>query len=522
MRNSRLHKDESGIAMIAVVMGSFLIAMLAFLVISNSERQIEGAYRIYRDDRILAATEAQLERYAALLTEDGLYYAKKVDEAERARKCIASPIPASIGVVREPGENWADLDCTTFDYQDPTTGWYESPVIVTANNAERVEIQMELTPPADGDPLTVAIVGRNLSKTQIRSISAGMRAEALSEYVRSSNGNLSYGAGADITGKVFANGDLSFTTGNTVHADVFARGQITNPPIYLDGALAYVGSYRSGQSPPQYNDFANTSLATFDFNSIWQQTQAVKTAACLGNGLCLDQPGARAYLVEPIGSNLKVWYSTSNFSSSCSNVIMASTGHSDSTWTTLGTFPIPENGAVWVNGDAVIGDRHTSGSIAYIEDSFTIYAGDNGDTIPGLPTSGQQQIIVNKSIMVAARDGSIPGGSEVAALIASGEAYLKKAAGQASGNHLTLEASLLTQGGIFRGTSCGASSATTEFTFRGSLTSQGTGSMSSIFTPRNYGFDPRLASIRPPFFPLVNDQWWWQNWRETAIPDWAK
>ena len=38
----------------------------------------------------------------------------------------------------------------------------------------------------------------------------------------------------------------------------------------------------------------------------------------------------------------------------------------------------------------------------------------------------------------------------------------------------------------------------------------------------NYGFDPRLQNIRPPYFPLVNDRWWWQDWRELAIPDWAK
>lgn len=106
-------------------------------------------------------------------------------------------------------------------------------------------------------------------------------------------------------------------------------------------------------------------------------------------------------------------------------------------------------------------------------------------------------------------------------MIASGEAYLSKAAGNASGNHLTLEASVLTQGGVVNGNTC-SSSGTVEFTFRGSLTSQGTNPLSGTFTPRNYGFDPRLEFVRPPFFPLVNDRWWWQDWREMAIPDWAK
>ena len=111
MPGSRVRSDD-GFAMITVVLGFFVVAMLAFLVMSNSERQVDDSYRVYREDRVLASTEAQLERYAALLTEDGLYYASQVDEAERARICTASSISANIGTVREPGQPWADLQCT--------------------------------------------------------------------------------------------------------------------------------------------------------------------------------------------------------------------------------------------------------------------------------------------------------------------------------------------------------------------------------------------------------------------------
>ena len=180
--------------MVAVVMGFFVVAMLAFLVMSNSERQVEDSYRVYREDRVLAATEAQLERYAALLTEDGLYYTKVVDDAERARECTASPTSSSIGVVREPGQPWADLNCTAYDYQDPAVGWYQSPLIPAANRGEEVEILMEVSEPGGGAPLTVSVVGRNPGGTDVRSVSAEMRAESLSEYVRSSNGDLRYGA----------------------------------------------------------------------------------------------------------------------------------------------------------------------------------------------------------------------------------------------------------------------------------------------------------------------------------------
>ena len=60
MRNSKLHNDESGIAMLAVVMGFVVVSLLTFLVMSLSERQVEDAYATYREDRILSSVEAEL------------------------------------------------------------------------------------------------------------------------------------------------------------------------------------------------------------------------------------------------------------------------------------------------------------------------------------------------------------------------------------------------------------------------------------------------------------------------------
>ncbi len=526
MHARKLHHDESGIAMVTVVMGFFVVAMLAFLLMSNSERQVDDAFRTYREDRSLAAAEAELERYAAHLTENGLYYLAKVDEAERARKCTVSSIPANVGVVRQPGQDWDDLSCSAWDYEDPAGGWYESPFLTTTTDGERVEIGLEVSPPGGSNPLEVLVVGRNLLGTEIRSISAEMRAEALSEYVRSSSDDLSYGSNVDVTGKIFADGDLTFKTPvGTVHQDIYVSGSLTRSPIFADGAIAYVGNRSAGQNPPQYMPFAGTPVDGFNFGTLWEQTVAVKSAACLGGGLCLDR-GAAAYLIEPLGTDLRVWTSTRSFSDSCSNRIMKSSGTADPdvTWTPIGTFPIPDNGAVWTDGDVVLGNRDLAGPIVWIEKSFTIYAGDDpdpGDDLPGVPNAGKQNIIINKSIMVQQREGTMPGGSAVLALLTSGQGYFKKIAGELTGDNLIFEGSLLTQCGTFIGMDCG-SNGSVEFTIRGSLTSKGTGSMSGTFFRRNYGFDPRLSYIRPPFFPLVNDQWWWEDWRELPPPDFAR
>ncbi len=530
MRARDIHSEDSGVALITVIMGFFVVALLAVLVMSNSERQVDDAFRTYREDRSLAAAEAELERYAAHLSENGLYYQSKVDEAERARECTVSALPASIGVVREPGEAWSDLQCSEWDYQEPATGWYESPFLTAVAAGERVEIAVEVTPPVAGSALQVLVVGRNLLGTEIRSVSAAMRAESLSEYVRSSAGNLSYGSNVDVTGKIFAQGDLNFNTPvGTVHDDIYVSGRLLRAPIFEDGAIAYVGNRTVAQTPPQYLPFAGSPVDGFDFGTLWSQTMVAKSAACLGGGLCLDaigdDAGARSYLIDPAGDDLRIWYSTTSFSTSCTNAIMASDGSGSATWNWLGTFPIPENGAVWAAGDVVFGDRDTGGPVALLDTSITIYAGDSpdpGDDLPGVPNAGPQNIMLNKSTMVRQRDGSMPGGTAVLALLTSGQGYFKREAGEITGDELIFEGSLLTQGGTFIGTSCGASGVPVAFTIRGSLTSLGTGSMSGTFFRRNYGFDPRLGYIRPPFFPLVNDQWWWQDWREIPPPDWAR
>lgn len=530
MRNNNLHADEAGIAMIAVVMGFVVVSLLTFLVMSLSERQVEDAYATYREDRILASVEAELERYAAHLTENGFYFTSKVDEAERARKCTEGP---NTGTVRQPGQPWGDLACNTWDYQDPLGGWFESPLLTATTDGERVEVQLEIAPPGAGTPLQILVAGRNLTGSELRTISAEMRAEALSEYVRASNGDLHYGSNVDVYGKVYAAIDLGFRSpvGN-VHADVFAAGEIGDgtyePPNYLDGAIAYLGDPQPGQNPPLYNGIAGTSVDGFSFDDLWDQMLAVKSAACLGGGLCLDalgdDAGARSYMIEPLvngaGGALRIYYSTTSFSTSCGN-IHDDDGHLDSGWNLLGTFPVPTNGAVWANGDVILGDRDLGGPIAEVEGSFTIYAGDDNTTLPGIPNSGPQYVIINKSIKIDERNGPDPGGTATFAALASAEAYFKKEAGQASGNHLEYEGSLLVQGGTFRASTCGATSTDPEFTIRGSLTSQGTGAMSGNFSPRNYRFDDRLAYIRPPYFPLINDLWQWQNWREIAPPTWA-
>ena len=61
----------------------------------------------------------------------------------------------------------------------------------------------------------------------------------------------------------------------------------------------------------------------------------------------------------------------------------------------------------------------------------------------------------------------------------------------------------------------------TELTTWGSIAMLRTGDVSAHFRPRNYGFDERLESLRPPLWPLLSDSWEYNNWAETSLPCWA-
>jgi hypothetical protein len=56
----------------------------------------------------------------------------------------------------------------------------------------------------------------------------------------------------------------------------------------------------------------------------------------------------------------------------------------------------------------------------------------------------------------------------------------------------------------------------------GSIATKSTGDIGAHFPTRYYGCDDRLEFIRPPFFPLLDGECTYKNWREDILPDWAE
>ena len=107
----RLRNDE-GVALITVLMMIVMISIVSTLMLTDAIRQRQQSEFLEREDVVLAGTEALLERYAAKVTLDPLYYLHMVDEAERTRLCTDTG-SLGYGLTVDPGNDWYD-DCTTW------------------------------------------------------------------------------------------------------------------------------------------------------------------------------------------------------------------------------------------------------------------------------------------------------------------------------------------------------------------------------------------------------------------------
>ncbi|MGZ5382811.1 MAG: hypothetical protein ACXWH0_02325, partial [Acidimicrobiia bacterium] len=55
----------------------------------------------------------------------------------------------------------------------------------------------------------------------------------------------------------------------------------------------------------------------------------------------------------------------------------------------------------------------------------------------------------------------------------------------------------------------------------GSIATRSTGDISGEFSSADYGFDELFEFVRPPFYPLIVNDWSYQDWTELPLPSWA-
>lgn len=525
---------ESGIALVTVVLGMAAVMLMSFLLFTVAQNSFNQAQNQRRDDEVLAATEAMLERYAAKLTIDPSYYVRQVDEAEPPRVCAEGP---STGLVKNPGETWF-ADCPTWTYNAASDYYYHP--LLNPGGGSNVGALIQVSPPIGGSDLEVTVVGRQGEKSLSRAVTANLRPESISEFAFLVERSLYFGRGAKIGGKIYVGGDLGFSQSSPigeVYANIFAHGEIGpsssyGPPIFKNGAEGW-------DSTGSFNDIDEVYPTPLSFDGFWDDLDLIQDSACSGGGICLDRStnpaiptGTEAYLIEPFvagtTTKFRISYSTSTPNSPHSGSCLSTeerwwVNAHNASWTQLGVYDMPTNGAIWADDHVVIGED--SSTPAVIRGAATIYAG---------TSASRKNIVINTDILYA--DGLT--GTDVLGLISSDEVAFSP---QANGtdDHLIVHAAILVQGtdpsvdgSIFSADACGkggsiltdnytASGGLPELTMWSSISQRRTGSVSSDYNPRNYNFDPRLQQLRPPFFPLLSDKWEYGNWREGTLPSWA-
>ncbi len=522
--------DESGAALLSVIMSMGALIVIVSLLYQVALSNHQHAQYERREDTILVGAEAMLERYAAKLTIDPLYYRHYVDEAELARRCTDAS-SAYYNQVTEPGNAWFD-DCVTWEYEEPGT-YFEHPLLQgSANAADDVSSLLMVNTEGAHGGIEVTVVSKQEEYGQTRAITAEIKPEAISEFAFFVEDTLRFGSGAVVEGMIYTGGDLDFATSpvrGIVYRDIHAEGRIGTgggygAPLKGDPDVVFYDGHG------EYEDIRLAYPEPFDFDKLWEDLALIRSIACNGGGLCLsraDNPGLglsqtpTAWLIEPIVTagqgQLRVSVAYSNQSYYCVSSAEWWWLHSqDASWQLLGTFDIPDNGAVWVDGHTVIGQP---GQTSVVAGQVTIYAGRYG---------AEKSIVIAGDILY--NNGT--SGTDVLGLISS-DVMIINPNGVGSDNEMTISGALLVQTRSLRvARDCGDTGDVVlplshgepiaELTTIGARAARETGDMAAHFGIRNYVFDLRLESLRPPLFPLVKDTWDYVTWTEGTIPCWAR
>ncbi len=522
-------REDAGVALITVLMAIAMMSAVVTLLLTQSIRQLEQAEFLEREDVVLAGTEAILERYASKMTLDPLYYLHTVDESERARLCTTTT-STIFGDTVQPAAAWSD-DCPDWTYVDPadvdgdgSPDWYVHPLLQGVTSNGDIATLLEVAPPVGSQPLTVSVVGRRGAQINRRMITASIDATSLSEFFRVTELNLNYGSGAEIFGKIYSGGSIDFSPTGTVWADVFAEVEIKREPVKGDSSIEFFDGI--GEHTPIRDEIEQP----LNFSNFWDDLSLLTSVACDGGNLCLNDPGTAAWMVHPYmsGTNamVQIWRTTSTPSTGQLTVeefLWLYPEDPSIIWIDWGSYPIPSNGALWANAHVVVGSRNWATAVDYngvggkdtvLGKSLTIYAGTSAD---------RQNIIINADLLY-----EDPNSADTFGLIASDEVVLNPFA-TGSDDQLFIYASLLAQNNKWRvsrinGTSGSAAISQSASTLNmvGSIATVSTGDISASYATRNYGFDQRLQFLRPPFFPLIENDWSYDNWREVSLPAWAQ
>lgn len=226
MIRNRLVREESGIAMVLVVLTAAMITLLSIFLIDQVRNESNrSVHQVYGGTSFQAA-EGGIDDYVSKLVDDRMYYLHYVHTGEATRMSSGGTQVAA-GGAWSYGQTWT--------YPNGKDTWRRIPTGCLTTDPLCYEYDLRVySPDATSKYVRIVAAGRKAgSTTDLHVIETYIRPSSLADYYRVVDGDVSWGAGATTNGKIYANGNVDHD--GTATANIYAEGQITGSVSMTNG-----------------------------------------------------------------------------------------------------------------------------------------------------------------------------------------------------------------------------------------------------------------------------------------------
>jgi len=463
--------QEQGIAMVLVVLTGAMVTLLSIFMIDQVRGESDrSVHQVYGGTSYQAA-EAGIDDYVSKLVDDRLYYLHYVHPGEATRREPGGTDVSSGGAQAAwtYGPSWS--------YANGKDAWRQVPT-GCGPGPDCYEYNLRVYPPGASSPYVrlVAAGRRSGSATDVRVLETWVRPSSLADYYRVVNGDVAWGSGAITSGKIYANGDVDHD--GTATANIYAEDQIS-------GSVSMQSPGPGQPVPRKYDVDSNPNIRSqiknpIDFTSFLTSFTDIERAAQLA-GIHLDDASQHAWRLSfrtngtidietclRVGSN-----DVADVVPTCTPAVPANR-------------PVPPNGAVYVAQDAIVRNAPTSGGV-----------------------KGRVTVASNDDIIVADNISLVTPGQDVLGLVAKNNVYVAKY----TPDPLTWSAGVIAQTGTWQARPWSGARKSL-MTFRGMAATDDGGSFAGMFNTRDYGYEDTFLWLPPPWFPIVEDAYTVQFFRE--------
>lgn len=471
-RIRRSRSRQEGIALISAIMVGMVLVFLATVLVWITARESAASARDLRYGSIEQVAEAGIDDYIAKLAQDRAYPTRFVHPAENPRN---RPGGGTIA----PGAAWSDGP--TWTYASSTT-WRKM--------GNGYEYNLRVTPPTPGsNQVTLIATGRQVDKpADKRSFEAIIRPATPLDYQMMSEIDLSFGPEAVTRGKLYAGVEIKHQ--GSAYANVLAESTVNPKPTRYNGAHWYTGSGSSDGSK-RIRDILPNEIQFTDFLNAMGE---VKNASYSPGALNLDDANVGAWRLQFINDagvgKVKVTACSKATGTTYSAYYNANSDKvCDMYHAKNGTYSLAgSNGAIYVGQIALVrGEVNGRVTVAsngdgIVVEGATTYTDRNDDTL-GLINPNE--------------------GLQVAKYVSS---------------PFNWYANILVPHGTF-GAPANTNAGSRRMKYVGSVTMKKTGGFNTNFgAERIYEYDQNLASVQPPYFPVIEDQYTLGAFREVQSP----